>query len=59
MDLTVSESVEEREAEMSSLNVGFAARMRKRAANAQEKTTPGSEGSDGKCFKQSGPFKGV
>ena len=39
-NLTVSQSVEERETEMSGLVAGFAIRMRKRAANAQEGTTP-------------------
>ena len=38
-DPTVSESVEENEAEMSSLAAGFAAQMRKRASNAQDETT--------------------
>ena len=56
---TVNRSAEEREAEMSSLAVGFAARMRKQAPNTQEKTTPGSEGPDEKCLKQSGLAEGV
>ena len=42
-NLEVSQSAEEREAEMSSLIVGFAIRIRKRAANAREGTTPGLE----------------
>ena len=39
-NLTVSESVEEREVEMSSLVAGFTMRMHKRDASAQEETTP-------------------
>ena len=58
-DLTVSESGEEREAEMSSLATGFAARIHKRATNAQGEATLGSEDPDGKCFKQSGPTEEV
>ena len=50
---TISQSVKEREAEMSRLVVGFTMRMRKRAANAQGKTTPGLKVSDGKHFKPS------
>ena len=45
MDSAVSESVEEREVEMSGLIAGFATRMCKRASNAQEETTPGIEAS--------------
>ena len=44
---------------MSSLAVGFAARMRKHAARAKEETTPSSEGLDEKHFKQFGPAAGV
>ena len=56
---TISKSAEEREAEMSSLAIGFAAGMRKQAPNTQEKTTPGFEGPDEKCLKQSGLAEGV
>ena len=41
MNLTISQSIEEREAEMSGLVAGFAIRIRKQAADAQEGTTPG------------------
>ena len=44
---------------MSSLVVGFTVRMSKRAANAQGQGTPGSEGINGKPFKQFGPTKEV
>ena len=40
VDLISSESVEEREGDMSSLVAGFVAQMRKRAASAQWETTP-------------------
>ena len=58
-DPTVSESAEEREAEMSSLAAGFVARMCKRAANTQGEATPGFEGPDDKRYKQSGPAEEV
>ena len=50
----VSESAKERKVEMSSLVVGFATWVHKRAASAEGEATPGSEVLDGKCFKQSG-----
>ena len=50
-DPTIRELVEEREAEMSNLEAGFATRMRKRGANAQGETTLDFEGLDGKHFK--------
>ena len=43
MNLEVSQSSKEGEAGMSSLIVGFSTQMRKRAANAQEETTPDLE----------------
>ena len=49
----VSQSTEEREAEMSGLVVGFAIRMRKRAANAQEGTTPDLKVSSNKRYRPS------
>ena len=58
-DLAVSKSAEEMKTEMSSFATGFAERMRKRDANAQGETTPGSEGPDGKCFKTFGPTEEV
>ena len=51
-DLTVSESTEEREAEMSSYQL-------KRAASTQGETTPSSEGPDGKCLKPASPVEEV
>ena len=54
MDSISSEPTEEREDDMSSLAVGFAAQMRKRAASAQRETTSGFEGLDGKQPKRSG-----
>ena len=48
-----SESTEEREVEMSGLVAGFATRMCKRVANAQEETTPALEVPSG---KRSRPF---
>ena len=44
---------------MSSLAVGFVAWMHKRAASAQEETTPNSKSPDAKCFKHSSPAEGV
>ena len=55
----VSESTEEREAEMSGLVAGFAMRMRKCAANAQEETTPDLEVLGGKRFRLFGFNKEV
>ena len=55
----VSESTEEREAEMPSLTAGFAKRMHKRATNTQGKATPDFEGPYRKCFKQFGPVEEV
>ena len=43
---------------MSSLAVGFAPRIRKRAASAQGETTPGSEVSSGKRPNRSGLNEG-
>ena len=43
LDPTASGPTEEREEDMSSLAVGFAARMRKRATSAQGETTLGFE----------------
>ena len=48
------ELVEKSESDMSSLAVGFAARMRKRATSAQGETTPGFEVPGGKRPKWSG-----
>ena len=53
VDLNASDQAEEREDDMSSLVVGFAARMRKWAASIQGETTPGSEVFDEKCLKRS------
>ena len=52
MDPTVSQSAEEREVEMSSLVVGFVARMHKCVTSAQGETTLSFEGSDDKRFKK-------
>ena len=49
-----SESVEESEDDMSSLDTGFVARMRKRATSAQGETTPGFEVLGEKRSKWSG-----
>ena len=54
---TISESAEEREAEMSSLATGFTVKMCKRATNAQGEATPGSEGPGGKRLRRSDPEK--
>ena len=43
-----SESVEKRKEDMSSLAAGFVARICKRAASTQRKTTSNSEGPDDK-----------
>ena len=59
MDPTISKSAEEREVEISSLAVGFVARMCKLAAKDQEKTTPSFVGPDRKHFKQSCPVEEV
>ena len=53
MNPAVSQSIEEKEVEMSGLVAGFAMRMRKRAANTQEGTTLGLEVPGGKRFKPS------
>ena len=58
-DPIINESTEEMEAEMSSLAVGFAARMLKQAASAQGETTLGSDGLDEKRFKQSSSVEEV
>ena len=52
-DPTVSESTEEKEAEMSSLAAGFTTRMCKQGANAQVEATLGSKGPNGKCSRRS------
>ena len=54
-DPKISESAEEREAEMSSLAVGFVVRMHKKVANARGEATPSSEGPDDKRSRQSDP----
>ena len=58
-DPTANESAEENEVEMSSLIAVFVARMLKRAASAQEETTPDSKGPDKKRFKHFGPVEEV
>ena len=58
-DSTVSELTKEMEAEISNIAAGFVVWMSKQAANAQGEATPGSEGSNGKRFKQSGPVEEV
>ena len=50
----VSESVKEREVEMSGLVVRFARQMSKRAANTLEETTPGLKVMSGKRSRLSG-----
>ena len=50
-NLGVSESTEEEEGEMSGLISCFAARMRKRATNAQGLTAPSAEVTGGKHLK--------
>ena len=65
MDLTVSESAKEREAEMFSLTTGFSMRMRKQfstlmpklSANAHGEATLGSKGLYGKRSRWSGSEK--
>ena len=54
VDPIASDPTEEREDDMSSLVAGFSARMRKRAASAQGKTTPGFEVPGRKSPKRSG-----
>ena len=54
MDSISIELAEEREGDMSSLVVGFFVGMRKRAASAQGKTTPGLKVSSDKPSKWSG-----
>ena len=54
-DPTASEPDEDREDDMSGLTVGFSARMRKRVASSQGKTILGSEVTDNKLPKWSGP----
>ena len=55
VDLNTSNPTKEREGDMSSLVVGFGARMRKRAASAQGETTTDFEIYGGKCLKRSSP----
>ena len=57
VDPNTSDLAEEREDNMSSLGVGFSAQIRKRAASAQEETTPSFEVYGGKHPKRSGPNK--
>ena len=54
-DTTVNESAEEREANMSSLAVGFAMQMCKQVVNALVETTLDSEGPNDKRSRQSSP----
>ena len=53
VDPILSEPVEEREEDMSSLDAGFTTRMRKRAASDQRETTSGSKGLGSKRLKWS------
>ena len=55
VDPIASDPAEEMEDNMSSLAAGFAARMCKKAANAQGDTTPSSEVFGGKFSRLSGP----
>ena len=59
MDLADSEPAKEREDDMSSLAIRFAARMRKRTASSQGETTPCSKLPGGKLPKLSGPDEGA
>ena len=55
LDPPTSDLAEERQEDMSSLAIGFIARMRKRATSAQGETTLGSEVYGGKRPRRSGP----
>ena len=57
VDSIASDPAKEREDDMSSLAVGFAAEKCKRAASAQGETIPGSKVYGRKCSRRSGPHE--